>query len=63
MYLLFSDIHEPEQAKMAAEVCDVIQIPAFLCRQTDLVVAAAQTKKIINLKKPQFSSASNFLMP
>jgi len=55
---VISDIHEPEQAKMAAEVCDVIQIPAFLCRQTDLVVAAAQTKKIINLKKPQFSSAS-----
>ena len=55
---VISDIHEPEQAKMAAEVCDVIQIPAFLCRQTDLVVAAAKTKKIINLKKPQFSSAS-----
>lgn len=55
---ILSDIHEPNQAIPAAEVCDVIQIPAFLCRQTDLVVAAAKTNKIINLKKPQFSSAS-----
>mgnify|MGYP005744642751 FL=1 len=40
-----------------SEVCEVLQIPAFLCRQTDLIVAAAKTKKVINIKKPQFSSA------
>lgn len=49
-----TDIHEPWQAKMAAKVCDIIQIPAFLCRQTDLLVAAAKTGKIINVKKAQF---------
>jgi len=49
-----SDIHEPIQAKKASEVLDVIQIPAFLCRQTDLLVAAAKTNKIINVKKGQF---------
>lgn len=49
-----TDIHEPWQAKKAAEVVDIIQIPAFLCRQTDLLVAAAQTGKIINVKKAQF---------
>lgn len=49
-----TDIHEPWQAKQAAEVADIIQIPAFLCRQTDLLVAAAQTGKIINIKKAQF---------
>lgn len=49
-----SDIHEPWQAPLAAEVCDVIQIPAFLCRQTDLLVAAAKTGKKINIKKAQF---------
>ena len=54
---LITDIHEPNQAEVVAEVCDIIQIPAFLCRQTDLIVAAAKTKKIINIKKPQFSSA------
>ena len=54
---LITDIHEPDQAEAVAEVCDVIQIPAFLCRQTDLIIAAAKTKKIINIKKPQFSSA------
>ena len=52
-----TDIHEPYQVEQVAEVCDVIQIPAFLCRQTDLVVAAAKTQKIIQLKKPQFLSA------
>ena len=51
---IFSDIHLPEQAEVAKEVLDVIQIPAFLCRQTDLLVAAAQTGKIINIKKGQF---------
>ncbi|HII3940393.1 TPA: 3-deoxy-8-phosphooctulonate synthase [Enterococcus faecium] len=49
-----TDIHEPWQAEKAAEVCDILQIPAFLCRQTDLLVAAAKTGKIINVKKAQF---------
>jgi len=49
-----TDIHEPYQAKIAAEVTDIIQIPAFLCRQTDLLIAAAKTNKIINVKKAQF---------
>lgn len=49
-----TDIHEPWQAAKAAEVADIIQIPAFLCRQTDLLVAAAKTGKIINVKKAQF---------
>lgn len=49
-----TDIHEPWQAVKAAEVCDIIQIPAFLCRQTDLLIAAAKTGKLINVKKAQF---------
>jgi len=49
-----TDIHEPYQAEIAAKVADIIQIPAFLCRQTDLLVAAAKTGKIINVKKAQF---------
>lgn len=49
-----TDIHEPWQAERAAEVCDILQIPAFLCRQTDLLVAAAKTGKCINIKKAQF---------
>lgn len=49
-----TDIHEPWQAKKTAEVCDILQIPAFLCRQTDLLVAAAKTGKLINVKKAQF---------
>lgn len=49
-----TDIHEPWQAKQAAEVCDMLQIPAFLCRQTDLLIAAARTGKVINIKKAQF---------
>jgi 2-dehydro-3-deoxyphosphooctonate aldolase (KDO 8-P synthase) len=49
-----TDIHEPWQAEKVAEIADIIQIPAFLCRQTDLLVAAAQTGKIINVKKAQF---------
>ena len=52
-----TDIHEPWQAKVAAEVADMIQIPAFLCRQTDLLVAAAKTGKLINVKKAQFLAA------
>jgi 2-dehydro-3-deoxyphosphooctonate aldolase (KDO 8-P synthase) len=49
-----SDIHEPGQAAVAAEVLDILQIPAFLCRQTDLLVAAGNTGKVINVKKGQF---------
>lgn len=49
-----TDIHEPWQAEKVAEVADILQIPAFLCRQTDLLVAAANTGKIINVKKAQF---------
>lgn len=49
-----TDIHEPWQAEPAAQVADVIQIPAFLCRQTDLLVAAARTGKVVNVKKAQF---------
>ncbi|MCM1535270.1 MAG: 3-deoxy-8-phosphooctulonate synthase [Clostridium sp.] len=51
---IVTDIHEPQQADAAAEVCDIIQIPAFLCRQTELLIAAARTGKIINIKKAQF---------
>ncbi|MBU2709767.1 3-deoxy-8-phosphooctulonate synthase [Zooshikella harenae] len=51
---VITDIHEPEQAKPAAEVADVIQLPAFLSRQTDLVVAMAETGAVINIKKAQF---------
>ncbi|MFH1655372.1 MAG: 3-deoxy-8-phosphooctulonate synthase [Candidatus Omnitrophota bacterium] len=51
---VLSDIHSLEQVKKAAKVLDIIQIPAFLCRQTDLVVAAAKTGKVINIKKGQF---------
>ncbi len=51
---IVTDIHTPEQAAIAAEVADIIQIPAFLCRQTDLLVAAAKTGKIVNIKKGQF---------
>jgi 2-dehydro-3-deoxyphosphooctonate aldolase (KDO 8-P synthase) len=51
---ILSDIHEPGQADEAAKVLDVLQIPAFLCRQTDLIVAAARTGRIVNVKKGQF---------
>ncbi|MEA2004746.1 MAG: 3-deoxy-8-phosphooctulonate synthase [Acidobacteriota bacterium] len=53
---VLSDVHETTQVEKAAEVLDVIQIPAFLCRQTDLIVAAAQTQKSLNIKKGQFLS-------
>lgn len=53
---LITDIHGPAEAEMAAKVVDVLQIPAFLCRQTDLLVAAAQTGKYVNVKKGQFVS-------
>lgn len=52
--LILTDVHEREQCAIAAEHVDMLQIPAFLCRQTDLVIAAAQTGKIINIKKGQF---------
>jgi 2-dehydro-3-deoxyphosphooctonate aldolase (KDO 8-P synthase) len=55
-FALVSDIHEVSQISEAAEVLDILQIPAFLCRQTDLIVAAAQSKKILNIKKGQFLS-------
>ena len=51
-----TDIHGPEEAELAAEYVDILQIPAFLCRQTDLLVAAAKTGKVINIKKGQFLS-------
>lgn len=51
---VLTDVHEPGQCAPAAEVCDVLQIPAFLCRQTDLVVAAAATGRPVNIKKGQF---------
>lgn len=51
-----ADIHSPEEAKIAAEVCDIIQIPAFLSRQTDLILAAGATKAVVNVKKGQFLS-------
>jgi 2-dehydro-3-deoxyphosphooctonate aldolase (KDO 8-P synthase) len=54
-----TDIHEPYQAGMAAEVVDMLQIPAFLCRQTDLLVAAAETGLPVNIKKAQFLSAKD----
>lgn len=51
---ILSDVHDVNQAQMAGEILDIIQIPAFLCRQTDLIVAAAKTGKIVNVKKGQF---------
>lgn len=58
-----TDIHESYQAAIAAQVCDILQIPAFLCRQTDLLVAAAQTGKIVNVKKAQFLSGQDMFYP
>ena len=60
---LCTDIHEAWQAAPAGEVIDVVQIPAFLCRQTDLLVAAAQTGKIVNIKKAQFLSGEDMIYP
>ena len=51
---ILSDVHDVNQAEMAGEILDIIQIPAFLCRQTDLIVAAAKTGKVVNVKKGQF---------
>ncbi|MBR4265245.1 MAG: 3-deoxy-8-phosphooctulonate synthase [Bacteroidales bacterium] len=58
-----TDIHESCQAAPVAEVADILQIPAFLCRQTDLLVAAAQTGKIVNIKKAQFLSGQDMKYP
>lgn len=58
---IVTDIHLPEHASMAAEVADILQIPAFLCRQTDLLVAAAKTGKIVNIKKGQFLAPAQML--
>jgi 2-dehydro-3-deoxyphosphooctonate aldolase (KDO 8-P synthase) len=55
---VITDVHEVEQAQPVAEVCDIIQLPAFLARQTDLVAAMAATGAVINIKKPQFLSAA-----
>ncbi len=55
---VITDVHSPEQAAPAASVCDIIQLPAFLARQTDLVEAMARTGSVINIKKPQFLSPS-----
>ncbi|MBQ9651047.1 MAG: 3-deoxy-8-phosphooctulonate synthase [Prevotella sp.] len=60
---ILTDIHESHQAEAAGEVCDVLQIPAFLCRQTDLLVAAARTGKIVNIKKAQFLSGKDMRYP
>lgn len=60
---LLTDIHESWQAEAAGEVVDVIQIPAFLCRQTDLLVAAAKTGRIVNVKKAQFLSGDDMKYP
>jgi 2-dehydro-3-deoxyphosphooctonate aldolase (KDO 8-P synthase) len=53
-YAILTDIHEPSQAEPAAQVADILQIPAFLCRQTDLLLAAGRTGRIVNIKKGQF---------
>jgi 2-dehydro-3-deoxyphosphooctonate aldolase (KDO 8-P synthase) len=58
---VITDVHEPWQAQPVAEVVDVLQLPAFLARQTDLVVALAKTGRVINIKKPQFLSPSQVL--
>ncbi|MBR1785000.1 MAG: 3-deoxy-8-phosphooctulonate synthase [Bacteroidales bacterium] len=58
-----TDIHEAAQAAPAAEVADILQIPAFLCRQTDLLVAAARTGRIVNIKKAQFLGAADMRYP
>lgn len=60
---LLTDIHESWQAKAAGEVVDVLQIPAFLCRQTDLLVEAARTGRVVNIKKAQFLSGEDMQYP
>ena len=60
---ILTDVHESHQAEAAGAVCDVLQIPAFLCRQTDLLVAAAKTGKTVNIKKAQFLSGADMRYP
>ena len=60
---VLTDIHEAWQADPVGEVCDILQIPAFLCRQTDLIVAAAKTGRAINIKKGQFLSGADMRYP
>jgi len=60
---IVTDIHESNQAASVAEVADILQIPAFLCRQTDLLVAAAKTDKIVNIKKAQFLDGNDMRYP
>ena len=63
LQMLLTDIHESWQAEPAGQVCDVLQIPAFLCRQTDLLVAAAKTGRTVNIKKAQFLSGMDMRYP
>ena len=60
-YKILTDIHEPSQAGPVAEVADVIQIPAFLCRQTDLLLEAGRTGRVVNIKKGQFMAPHDFI--
>lgn len=60
---ILTDIHESYQASLVAQVADILQIPAFLCRQTDLLIAAAHTGKIVNIKKAQFLSGDDMKYP
>ena len=62
-YKVVTDVHESTQVKQVAEVVDMLQIPAFLCRQTDLLVACAKTDKLINIKKGQFLSGDAMVYP
>lgn len=58
-YKILTDIHESTQAQIVSEVADILQIPAFLCRQTDLIIAASKTKSIVNIKKGQFMNPAD----
>ena len=60
---LLTDIHNPQQAKPVAEVCDVLQIPAYLCMQTSLILEAARTGAVINIKHAQFLAPDNMMKP
>jgi len=59
-FAILTDIHEPAQAERAAEVADILQIPAFLCRQTDLLIEAGRTGRVVNIKKGQFVAPRDF---
>jgi 2-dehydro-3-deoxyphosphooctonate aldolase (KDO 8-P synthase) len=60
---ILTDIHEAHQAEPVAVVADILQIPAFLCRQTDLLLAASKTNRIVNIKKAQFLSGNDMIHP